>query len=87
MFFSIDMYNLINLGRKSLKKHYFQIDTVLSDKKIFKVLAISPLLMPQQPEFYIEFNSLNTIKRGPHKENSCEDILNLFRLFRKSCSL
>ena len=35
----------------------------------------SPFLMPQQPKFYLELNSLNNFKRGPPKEHSCEVIL------------
>ena len=74
---------LVEGAPRNISQNYFQIKQVPLDKKVFRVLAIFPFLIPQQPKFYLELNSLNNFKRGPLTEHSCEVILKSVHWFSR----
>ena len=79
-----------NLWKGSPKEHSCEIilksDQQFLRRRFFKNYLKISILLPWQPEFLMESNSVNNFWRGPPKEHSCQAWSKLAQWFgRRSC--
>ena len=61
--------------RNICAKHISNLANILG-REAFKIWHLSLFLIPQQPKYHRELNSLNNFERAPHQEHTCEIIFN-----------